>query len=62
LDFDRLKGTFTDPTSGAVVDHYSTVRLIAQPVQRMEYVAQENISYIQQLVPEVKPPNTGTHI
>jgi hypothetical protein len=53
LLFDRLKGTFTDPASGAVVDHYSTVRLVSQPVQHVEYVAQENIHYVQHLVPEV---------
>jgi hypothetical protein len=58
----RLKGTFTDPASGAVVDHYSTVRLVSRPVQSVEYVAQENISYIQRLVPEVTPPSIAIFV
>ncbi len=49
----RLSGTYTDPATGAIVDHYSTKRLVSQPVQHVEYVAQENISYVQHLVPEV---------
>ncbi len=49
----RLAGTYTDPVTGAIVDHYSTKRLVSQPVQQVEYVAQENISYVQHLVPEV---------
>jgi hypothetical protein len=53
FDVDRLAGTYTDPNTGAVVDHYSTKRFVTQPVQHVEYVAQENISYVQQMVPEV---------
>jgi hypothetical protein len=50
----QLAGTYTDPVTGAIVDHYSTKRLVSQPVQQVEYVAQENISYVQHLVPETQ--------
>ena len=52
--FLRHVGTHTDPTTGAVVDQYAIRKQFSQPVQHVQHVTQEQISYVQQLVPEVR--------
>ncbi len=46
-------GTTTDPNTGAVVDQYAIRKQYSQPVQHVQHVTQEQISYVQQMVPEV---------